>query len=166
MGAAWSFRLAGYLVIDRIIRAGEEDGRYRMLRAQWGARAQGRFFHLFQGQALLVVLFGLPFVAVASKAVDLIDDGGDLVRGEDGGTHQEAGEVEAEAFFFGHGHVISPGKRFSGGIRTVRLFFGIEGQRALGGAGGRFEIRVNDRWRICFVWRDGETWHVEIVDYH
>ena len=27
-------------------------------------------------------------------------------------------------------------------------------------------IRVNDQWRVCFVWRDGEAWDVEIVDYH
>ena len=26
--------------------------------------------------------------------------------------------------------------------------------------------RVNDQWRICFVWRDNEAWDVEIVDYH
>lgn len=30
---------------------------------------------------------------------------------------------------------------------------------------GRHSIRVNDRWRVCFVWRDGEIWDVEIVDY-
>ena len=27
-------------------------------------------------------------------------------------------------------------------------------------------IRVNDQWRICFVWRDGHAREVEIVDYH
>lgn len=27
-------------------------------------------------------------------------------------------------------------------------------------------IRINDQWRICFVWRDGEAYEVEIVDYH
>jgi len=27
-------------------------------------------------------------------------------------------------------------------------------------------IRINDQWRICFVWRDGEAWDVMIVDYH
>ncbi len=31
---------------------------------------------------------------------------------------------------------------------------------------GQYGIRVNDQWRICFVWRDGEAWEVEIVDYH
>jgi proteic killer suppression protein len=31
---------------------------------------------------------------------------------------------------------------------------------------GQSSIRINDQWRICFVWRNGETWNVEIVDYH
>ena len=30
----------------------------------------------------------------------------------------------------------------------------------------RHSVRVNDQWRICFAWRDGEAWDVEIVDYH
>ena len=31
---------------------------------------------------------------------------------------------------------------------------------------GQHSIRVNDQWRICFVWKDGEVFDVEIVDYH
>jgi proteic killer suppression protein len=31
---------------------------------------------------------------------------------------------------------------------------------------GQHSIRVNNQWRICFVWRDGEAFKVEIVDYH
>ncbi len=31
---------------------------------------------------------------------------------------------------------------------------------------GQHSIRINDQWRICFVWRDGEAHQVEIVDYH
>ena len=31
---------------------------------------------------------------------------------------------------------------------------------------GQRSIRVNDQWRICFVWRDADVWDVEIVDYH
>ncbi|MGB9611765.1 MAG: type II toxin-antitoxin system RelE/ParE family toxin [Bryobacteraceae bacterium] len=31
---------------------------------------------------------------------------------------------------------------------------------------GQHSIRINDRWRICFIWRDGEAHDVEIVDYH
>ena len=30
---------------------------------------------------------------------------------------------------------------------------------------GQHSIRINDRWRICFVWRDGNAHQVEIVDY-
>jgi len=31
---------------------------------------------------------------------------------------------------------------------------------------GQHSIRVNDQWRICFVWRDGGADDVELVDYH
>jgi len=31
---------------------------------------------------------------------------------------------------------------------------------------GQYSIRINDQWRICFVWHDGEVHAVEIVDYH
>jgi proteic killer suppression protein len=31
---------------------------------------------------------------------------------------------------------------------------------------GQWSIRINDQWRICFEWRDGDAWQVEIVDYH
>ncbi len=31
---------------------------------------------------------------------------------------------------------------------------------------GQYSIRINDRWRICFVWRGGDAYDVEIVDYH
>ncbi|UCH49375.1 MAG: type II toxin-antitoxin system RelE/ParE family toxin [Betaproteobacteria bacterium] len=31
---------------------------------------------------------------------------------------------------------------------------------------GQWSIRINDQWRVCFVWRDGAAWDVEIVDYH
>ena len=31
---------------------------------------------------------------------------------------------------------------------------------------GQHAIRVNDQWRVCFVWRDGNAYDVEIVDYH
>jgi proteic killer suppression protein len=31
---------------------------------------------------------------------------------------------------------------------------------------GQRSIRINDQWRICFVWRDGGAEDVEIVDYH
>jgi proteic killer suppression protein len=37
----------------------------------------------------------------------------------------------------------------------------LKGDRA-----GQFSIRVNDQWRVCFVWTEGGAAEVEIVDYH
>jgi len=31
---------------------------------------------------------------------------------------------------------------------------------------GSYSIRINDQWRICFAWREGDVYEVEIVDYH
>jgi proteic killer suppression protein len=31
---------------------------------------------------------------------------------------------------------------------------------------GEYSIRINDQWRICFEWRDGDAYRVEITDYH
>ena len=39
-------------------------------------------------------------------------------------------------------------------------------EKLRGGRAGQFSIRVNDQWRICFEWREGDAWNVEIVDYH
>jgi proteic killer suppression protein len=47
-----------------------------------------------------------------------------------------------------------------GAIRGNRLE-ALKGNRA-----GQHSIRINDRWRICFFWRDGNAHDVEIVDYH
>jgi proteic killer suppression protein len=37
----------------------------------------------------------------------------------------------------------------------------LKGDRA-----GTYSIRINDQWRICFSWREGDAHDVEIVDYH
>lgn len=37
----------------------------------------------------------------------------------------------------------------------------LKGDRA-----GQHSIRINDQWRLCFRWRDGDAYDVEIVDYH
>jgi proteic killer suppression protein len=37
----------------------------------------------------------------------------------------------------------------------------LKGDRA-----GQHSIRINDQWRICFYWREGNAHDVEIVDYH
>ncbi len=31
---------------------------------------------------------------------------------------------------------------------------------------GQHSIRINDQWRVCFTWQDGDAFDVEIVDYH
>lgn len=37
----------------------------------------------------------------------------------------------------------------------------LKGRRA-----GQYSLRINDQWRICFTWQDGDAFDVEIVDYH
>jgi toxin HigB-1 len=39
-------------------------------------------------------------------------------------------------------------------------------ERLVGDRQGQYSIRVNDQWRICFEWQDGNALNVEIVDYH
>jgi toxin HigB-1 len=39
-------------------------------------------------------------------------------------------------------------------------------ERLKGDRKGEYSVRVNDQWRICFEWRDGHAYEVEIVDYH
>lgn len=31
---------------------------------------------------------------------------------------------------------------------------------------GQYSIRINDQWRVCFVWERGDAFNVEIIDYH
>ena len=31
---------------------------------------------------------------------------------------------------------------------------------------GQYSLRINERWRLCFIWLDGNAYDVEIVDYH
>jgi proteic killer suppression protein len=39
-------------------------------------------------------------------------------------------------------------------------------ERLVGDREGQYSIRINDQWRICFVWQDNNALDVEIVDYH
>jgi steroid 5-alpha reductase family enzyme len=74
---AWSLRLTIHLLRDRVIGK-HEDGRYQMLRAQWGVRAQPKFFVFFQLQALLAAAFSLPFLTLAGNAAPF-GQPGDLI---------------------------------------------------------------------------------------
>ncbi len=62
LGGSWGWRLATHLWTR--VRGEPEDGRYQNLRAHWRG-SQWRFFAFFQFQAALIVLFALPFAAVA-----------------------------------------------------------------------------------------------------
>jgi proteic killer suppression protein len=31
---------------------------------------------------------------------------------------------------------------------------------------GQYSIRINDQWRVCFVWQGGDVYEIEITDYH
>jgi len=39
-------------------------------------------------------------------------------------------------------------------------------EKLRGDQAGQYSIRINDQWRICFEWRDGDAYDVEIADYH
>lgn len=39
-------------------------------------------------------------------------------------------------------------------------------EKLSGSRSGQWSIRVNDQWRICFAWRDGQAHDVEFTDYH
>ena len=39
-------------------------------------------------------------------------------------------------------------------------------ERLAGERTGQYSIRINDQWRVCFVWQDGDAHEVEICDYH
>ena len=46
-------------------------------------------------------------------------------------------------------------------VPPVNRLEALSGNRA-----GQHNVRVNDQWRVCFVWVDGHAEQVEIVDYH
>ena len=64
LGGLWGVRLTAHLWTR--VRGEPEDGRYQNLRAHWHG-SQLKFFLFFQFQALLIVLFSLPFLAVAGN---------------------------------------------------------------------------------------------------
>jgi proteic killer suppression protein len=39
-------------------------------------------------------------------------------------------------------------------------------ERLKGDREGLWSLRINDQWRVCFEWRDGDAYEVQIVDYH
>jgi len=39
-------------------------------------------------------------------------------------------------------------------------------EKLKGNRSGQYSIRINDQWRICFIWEEQDAYDVEIVDYH
>ena len=52
------------------------------------------------------------------------------------------------------------------GLEELGVLPGNRLERLRGDRVGQHSIRINDQWRICFRWRDGDAWEVEICDYH
>lgn len=51
-------------------------------------------------------------------------------------------------------------------LEDLRIPPGNRLEKLSGDREGQHSIRINDRWRICFQWREGNAYAVEIVDYH
>ncbi|MGA1995996.1 MAG: type II toxin-antitoxin system RelE/ParE family toxin [Bryobacteraceae bacterium] len=51
-------------------------------------------------------------------------------------------------------------------LEDLRVPPGNQLERLKGDRAGTYSIRINDQWRICFAWLDGDAHDVEIVDYH
>ncbi len=51
-------------------------------------------------------------------------------------------------------------------LATLAVIPGNRLERLHGDREKQYSIRINDQWRICFEWDDGDACHVEITDYH
>lgn len=51
-------------------------------------------------------------------------------------------------------------------LRDLRAPPGNRLEELMGDRSGQHSIWINGQWRVCFVWRDGDAYDVEIVDYH
>lgn len=51
-------------------------------------------------------------------------------------------------------------------VEDLRLPPSNQLEKLAGDRKDQWSIRVNGQWRVCFEWRDGDAWSVEIVDYH
>jgi proteic killer suppression protein len=51
-------------------------------------------------------------------------------------------------------------------LNSLRIPPGNQLEALKGNRKGQHSIRINDQWRVCFVWHDDGAYRVEIVDYH
>ncbi|HCS48838.1 MAG TPA: plasmid maintenance system killer [Candidatus Aminicenantes bacterium] len=54
----------------------------------------------------------------------------------------------------------------AGALSDLRVPPGHRLEKLSGDRVGQHSIRINDQWRICFVWKQGDAYDVEIADYH
>ncbi len=54
----------------------------------------------------------------------------------------------------------------AGTVSDLRIPPGNRLEKLSGDRAGQYSIRINDQWRICFTWNQGDAFNVEIVDYH
>ena len=54
----------------------------------------------------------------------------------------------------------------AGTIDDLRVPPGNRLEALVGDRAGQHSVRINDQWRICFRWENGNAYDVEIVDYH
>lgn len=51
-------------------------------------------------------------------------------------------------------------------LNSLRVPPGNRLEQLTGDKKGRYSIRINDQWRICFAWKEENAFDVEIIDYH
>lgn len=51
-------------------------------------------------------------------------------------------------------------------LNDLRVPPGNRLEALLGNRAGQHSIRINDQWRVCFRWYEGDAFDVEVVDYH
>jgi proteic killer suppression protein len=51
-------------------------------------------------------------------------------------------------------------------LKSLRVPPGNRLEQLKGERKGQYSIRINDQWRICFIWKEGNVFEVEIIDYH
>ena len=54
----------------------------------------------------------------------------------------------------------------AGALTDLQLPPGNRLEKLRGDRAGQYSIRINDQYRVCFQWRDGDAYNVEIADYH
>jgi toxin HigB-1 len=54
----------------------------------------------------------------------------------------------------------------AGALADLRIPAGNRLEQLKGDRRGQCRIRINDQYRICFAWKDGDAYDVEITDYH